>query len=545
MLQMNAIRKMTDEEKQTSVRSSIYTVPKKNGKRRPVINLRWLNQHVIKQHFKMTTMRDVRASISPGCWMASIDLSDCFWGLPVHKDHQRFLAFDWEGVTYCFQVLPFGLGPSPWFITKLYRHVVERLHQCGHQAMIYIDDLLIIGETKQACEAAIEAAMDLFADLGAIVNTQKSQLLPTQTIEYLGFQIDSVKMMITAPKKKMENIKKAIRSAQKQLPSARSLASILGKINSLQDALLASRIHTTGLHTLKLQLASQGSWDRTGSLTQEAAEDLQWWKDNVHSINGKSLLPQVVDLRAATDASDYGWGTWIETPTGVQRWGGLFNSDIIKNEHINYKELLAVKYLLESSPVDLRDKTLELGIDNTTAMWYLRKTGGRKAKLARLTDRIWNWLLARNVKLKTFHLPGIQNLIADEESRFRKEIHVTDLMVNHQLFKTVNRLWGPCSIDLFATFENRQLPRFASVNPQPGAVWVDAMRHSWLHEMPWANPPFALLGRVIQKVRFERSTVILLAPLWPAQAWYPILLSLMVEIPMISRPISWTRTSAM
>jgi hypothetical protein len=531
MLRMNAIREMKPEEAGRSVRSSIYTVPKKNGKRRAVINLRWLNSHVNTEHFKMTSMKDVKSAITPGCWMASLDLSDCFWGLPVSPDHQRFLAFDFEGKTYCFQVLPFGLGPSPWFITKLYRHVVERLQQQGHQVMMYIDDMLILGEDKRACEAAVEAARDLLQELGAVLNEEKSSLSPSQKLVYLGFEIDSEAMTITAPPKKLTNLRKAIRSVLKKPASARCLASILGKINSLQDAMLATRIHTTELHEMKLALAEK-SWDYKAPLTKEAIQDLEWWKCNASDINGKSLLPPVVDVRAATDASDYGWGAWMETPTGIQRWGGVFSSSIAK-EHINYKELLTVWYALRSAPVDLKNKTLEIGIDNTTAMWYLRKSGGSRRHLAKLSETIWLWLLQHKVTLRVFHLPGVLNTIADEESRLRNKIRLTDLALNHSIFNKICYRWGTPTIDLFATFQNRQVPRFASELPQPGAVWVDAMRHSWSKERAWANPPFALIGRVLQKVRAEKTSVILVAPLWPAQPWFASLLAMLTDVPML------------
>ena len=74
------------------VLSSIYTVPKKDGKRRPVINLRWVNKHLRKIKFKMSTIKDVKAAITQGCYMTTLDLKDCFWGFPVHKDDQRFLS---------------------------------------------------------------------------------------------------------------------------------------------------------------------------------------------------------------------------------------------------------------------------------------------------------------------------------------------------------------------------------------------------------------------------------------------------------------------
>jgi len=76
MLQAGAIY---ENHAKNLVLSSIYTVPKKDSKdRRPVINLRWVNSHIIAKHFKMTTLKDVKAAITKGCFMAKIDLKDCF-----------------------------------------------------------------------------------------------------------------------------------------------------------------------------------------------------------------------------------------------------------------------------------------------------------------------------------------------------------------------------------------------------------------------------------------------------------------------------------
>ena len=95
MLEMNAVYETTATD---GVTSSIYTVPKKDStKRRPVHNLRWINEHLPRIKFKMSTMRDVKAAITKDCYMTSIDLSDCFWGVPVCNRDQKFLGFRWRG----------------------------------------------------------------------------------------------------------------------------------------------------------------------------------------------------------------------------------------------------------------------------------------------------------------------------------------------------------------------------------------------------------------------------------------------------------------
>ena len=246
MLEMGAI---APSSRTDLVLNSIYTVAKKDStKRRPVVNLRWVNSHLQKIHFKMSTMRDVKMALTPGCYMAKIDLTDCFWGLPVSREDQRALAFTWRGQNYVFKCLPFGLSLAPMYITKLYRHVVEYLQARGHRVIIYIDDMLILGNTKERCAESLQATLDLMNDLGALVNAEKSCLCPAQIVDYLGFSLDSRTMTVTAPAKKVRNLKKQLRSTiRRQQVSARDLASVLGKINAMSDALFPVTVHTTHL----------------------------------------------------------------------------------------------------------------------------------------------------------------------------------------------------------------------------------------------------------------------------------------------------------
>ena len=47
-----------------------------------------------------------------------------------------------------------------------------------------------------------------------------------------------------------------------------------------------------------------------------------------------------------------------------------------------------------------------------------------------------------------------------------------------------------------------------------------------------ANPPWNLIGRVLAKVKKQGANVILIAPVWPSQPWYPKLLGLLVSCPL-------------
>ena len=534
MLEMGAI---APSSRTDLVLNSIYTVAKKDStKRRPVVNLRWVNSHLQKIHFKMSTMRDVKMALTPGCYMAKIDLTDCFWGLPVSREDQRALAFTWRGQNYVFKCLPFGLSLAPMYITKLYRHVVEYLQARGHRVIIYIDDMLILGNTKERCAESLQATLDLMNDLGALVNAEKSCLCPAQIVDYLGFSLDSRTMTVTAPAKKVRNLKKQLRSTiRRQQVSARDLASVLGKINAMSDALFPVRVHTTHLQDLKLKILSRGQgWSHLTPITTNAIDDMTWWVDNICLLNGRPINEPVASLRATTDASDWGWGATIKHVNDLSSssWGGFFSKEDSK-KHINYKELLAILYLLKSSPIPVQGKTIDLGVDNTTALFYIKNMGGRKPHLALLAEEIYSFTYHNNVSLLAYHIPGVSNVLADRESRKQFTYHLVDYQLNPLLFKRINKIFGPHTIDAFATYQDKQLPRFGSREPQPEATWVDAMSHSWKNENLWVNPPFSMIGRILNKIKREKATATILAPLWPAQSWYPLLLEMTVEPPLL------------
>ncbi|VDI47407.1 Hypothetical predicted protein [Mytilus galloprovincialis] len=62
--------------------SRLFLVSKKTGGMRPVIDLSILNSYMIIPHFKMETHRSIRASILPGMWTTSLDLTDAYFHVP-------------------------------------------------------------------------------------------------------------------------------------------------------------------------------------------------------------------------------------------------------------------------------------------------------------------------------------------------------------------------------------------------------------------------------------------------------------------------------
>ena len=86
--------------------------------------------------------------------------------------------------------------------------------------------------------------------------------------------------------------------------------------------------------------------------------------------------------------------------------------------------------------------------------------------------------------------------------------------------------------DCFASRIMHKLPVYMSLNPDPNSVATNALYQEWGNN-PYFFPPFCLIRRVLKILR-ERKTgkALLIAPLWPGQPWYSMILEMLIVIPV-------------
>ena len=90
-------------------------------------------------------------------------------------------------------------------------------------------------------------------------------------------------------------------------------------------------------------------------------------------------------------------------------------------------------------------------------------------------------------------------------------------------------------MDVFATRFNNKLPQFVSPVPNPQVWAVDALSLSWENLDPYAFPPAAVLGKVVEKLQdYPCSRIILIAPGWPNMPWFWDLVAMSSQIPLVS-----------
>ena len=200
---------------------------------------------------------------------------------------------------------------------------------------------------------------------------------------------------------------------------------------------------------------------------------------------------------------------------------------------INARELLAIQHGLHRFQLSLRGHTVAVYCDNVTAVAYLRKEGGtRSPSLNTIAQEILRWAESLDIRLAPQFIPGSNNVLADALSRPHQLPH-SEWSLNMTVFQSLCRLW-PVQIDLFATSANHRCSIYFSPYRDPQAAGTDAFLQSWDGLQAYAFPPFAIIPRVLAKLRESRGTELtLVAPYWAQRPWFPDLLQLSLAPPVI------------
>tara|TARA_R110002050_G_scaffold11623_1_gene39052 strand:+ start:637 stop:1518 length:882 start_codon:yes stop_codon:yes gene_type:complete len=174
------------------VESPIFAIPKKEpGKWRIILDMRYINKYQRVPKFKHEGLASISVLIKPGDWTTQGDISQGFHHIPVQKKHQKYLGFSHRGKTYQYVVLPMGSSSSPFIFNKMLRPVLQHLRALGVRMVLYVDDFLILGQSRQECARHTQLVVSTLEDLGWHLNVEKSNFSPSQRTPFLGFVIDT------------------------------------------------------------------------------------------------------------------------------------------------------------------------------------------------------------------------------------------------------------------------------------------------------------------------------------------------------------------
>ena len=509
--------------------SRLFVVWKTSGSWRPVIDLSHLNRFVDVSPFQMETIQSVLLSVHQGDWMASIDLKEAYLQVPVHPASRHFLRFVFRDRVYQFKALCFGLSTAPQVFTRVMDPVSAILHSMGIRMRRYLDDWLVQSSSREALVRDLQTVLHLCHELGIVVNPQKSNLIPSQVVQYLGVMIDATSFRASPSPERISRLLSTAGEFQSSAsPPASLWLSLLGVLSSLAHLVPGGR-----LRMRSLQLCLHRSWDRLDleapvSVSQKCLRDLQWWLHLPHLSSGVSLCQVSPDLHFWSGASDVGWGAHFDRQVA----SGLWDSHQAALS-INARELLAVQLGLRQFQSSLQGRTVAVFCDNTMAGAYLRKEGGTRSPLLNsLAQEILRWTESLSIRLAPQFFPGSNNVLADALSR-PHQLPQSEWLLNMTVFLSLRKFW-PVQIDLFATSENRRCSIYFSPFHDPMSAGTDAFLQFWDGLQAYAFPPVAIIPRVLAKLWASSGTELtLVAPHWAQRPWFSDLLQLSLAPPVV------------
>ena len=291
--------------------SRLFLVEKATGGWRPVIDLSHLNDFVQLTPFKMETVASVLLSVREGDFLASLDLKDAYFQIPIHGSSRKLLRFMSEGTVYQFKALCFGLSTAPQVFTRVFAAVSAWAHARGIRLLLYLDDWLVLSSSEKKAKESIRELLSLCRTLGIVINEKKSDLVPSQSAKYLGMTIDTGAGKVFPSLARVEKfLAVAERFCSMQSPPAQLWQVILGHLASLERLVPHGRLR---MRSLQWHLKSQWSPESDPpslpvALPEEARRDLSWWMVKDHLLVGVRFGTPAPDLHLYSDASSSGWG---------------------------------------------------------------------------------------------------------------------------------------------------------------------------------------------------------------------------------------------
>jgi hypothetical protein len=123
----------------------IHLVPRPHSdKVRLVVDMRKINQLGVKRRFKMEGIPTLKDLISQKDFAIPFDLKDAYNHVPVHSSLQPYLGIAWNGKTYRYLGMPFGLMDSPRVFTQIMKKCVHAIRELWNiKAVIFIRTKII------------------------------------------------------------------------------------------------------------------------------------------------------------------------------------------------------------------------------------------------------------------------------------------------------------------------------------------------------------------------------------------------------------------
>lgn len=382
-----------------------------------------LNDYTEHHSVRYKTIQDACKLAKRGYFCAKVDLQGAYRSVGVHPDDYKATGVAWkfqgdEEETYLFDSrLCFGSKCGPSHFTRISNAITRIAHKHGYENILsYIDDFLLVFESKEKCNEALQFLLALLRRLGFNISWKKV-VCPTQHVTFLGVDIDTRNCELSLGAKKLSELHdKLLAFKNRARASKKQLQSLAGSLNWACQVLRGGRFFLRRIldnirHAVKPRHKIR--------LTKDFKADLSWWLCFLYDFNGRVYYRDLSDVHVHVDACKKACGMF---------WAGRWHYSVFKYDwplidamHINYKEVCAVIESVRQWASEWAGRTVVIHTDSSVAKAIVNK-GRSKHPYINALLRSMCWLsLKHGFEIRAIHIPGLLHSIPDSISRLTEK----------------------------------------------------------------------------------------------------------------------------
>ena len=379
--------------------------------------------------FSYASIQDAVALMSPGCFMAKLDLAHMYLTLGLSLESRRFFGFTNRGRRWRYKRMPFGVKLASCVLTTFMAEVLEIARFEGVMlAIVYVDDWFIVGATYAECLKNMKTVMAILKRHGWSIEETKTTL-PCQRTEFIGIELDSISMTVSIVPEKAESVLFKFKRAAQMLDdltlSSTLVRSLAGNCMWFSSVVSTGKIYTFPLFKLVRLIDSKGAGRaRCHALFHKA---FAWWQvtlecwisGSVLSTNVKVICSNLVSssIVMQQDAGDEGLGYfWVTVKDQFKHLQFaaclLPSSDDTLSTSSTFKELSTLAWALPLH-MDWSDRLLIVVFDSSAAAFAINHGASSSESCMTLIESIYMTCDSYNITLVALWVPREQNTFSD------------------------------------------------------------------------------------------------------------------------------------
>ena len=466
LLKQNSISIVDPKDRSKVILNPLNLLTKKSGKKQILVHFIG-NCAYTKPELQLDHLKDTSQKIIGFDSLSKTDLSSCYWQYKLNKKSSDALCFEFNGIIYRCNGLPYGASACVWLVQNTNSIVCEFFRsKFGTFVLNYIDDFLVEHNNNFLADQPDFGLYpndnfplkSVLKKLGYFISETKTET-NVSVLDFCGFVLDLRNKTISIKDTTVQKLTDKINSQVKRCQDIRyiethELEKIMGLLNFVSATSLTGRTQTLEL-MLGFNYATKHNLTCV-NLSDGMLAELDYWKNqypgsSLHMVRFSTFhstlhIPGQIPQRGYSDASSKKWGykifgetTLLKSGSGffddnlvdrLESLGVIVDSETLKLICINTKEYIAVLILVDSLPWN---SIFILLIDNSSVVDSFLKTRSKNRLNNAILKRIFEILKERSIcarptwiNTRIMDLAGCDDLSRGKNDRLVPNMDISD-----------------------------------------------------------------------------------------------------------------------